>query len=54
MKVKKFNQLTAEELNYIIDIHYNHWVKFNPKMIKENTILKQSELYHNPFLSNFQ
>ena len=35
MKIKKFNQLTEEELNYIIDIHYNHWVKFNPKMVKE-------------------
>ena len=45
MKVKKFNQLTGEELNYIIDIHYNHWVKFNPKMVKENTIYKFTKLY---------
>ena len=45
MKVKKFNQLTEEELNYIIDIHYNHWVKFNPKMVKENTIYKFTKLY---------
>ena len=40
MKIKKFNQLTEEELNYIIDIHFNHCVKFNPKMVKENTIYK--------------
>lgn len=45
MKVKKFNQLAEEELNYIIDIHYNHWVKFNPKMVKENTIYKFTKLY---------
>ena len=45
MKVKKFNQLTEEELNYIIDIHYNHWVKFKPKMVKENTIYKFTKLY---------
>lgn len=45
MKVKKFNQLTEEELNNIIDIHYNHWVKFNPKMVKENTIYKFTKLY---------
>ena len=45
MKIKKFSELTANELNYIIDIHFNHWVKFNPKIIKENTIYKFSELY---------
>jgi GNAT superfamily N-acetyltransferase len=45
MKAKKFNQLTQEELNRIIDIHYNHWVKHNPKMIKENTIYKFTKLY---------
>ena len=45
MKVKKFNQLTEAELNYIIDTHFNHWVKFNPKMIKENTLYKFTKLY---------
>ena len=45
MKVKKFNQLTEAELNFIIDTHFNHWVKFNPKMIKENTIYKFTKLY---------
>ena len=45
MKIKKFNELTEDELNLIIDIHYEHWVKFNPKMQKENTIYKFSKLY---------
>lgn len=45
MKVKKINQLTEAELNFIIDTHFNHWVKFNPKMIKENTIYKFTKLY---------
>lgn len=45
MKIKKFNELNESELNLIIDIHYNHWVKYNPKMIKENTIYKFKELY---------
>ena len=45
MIIKRFSELTKDELNYIIDIHYNHWVKYNPKMIKENTIYKFTELY---------
>ena len=45
MKIKKFKELTIDELNNIIDIHYNHWVKFNSKMIKENTIYKFTNLY---------
>lgn len=45
MKIKKFSELTDEELNYIIDIHYNHWVRFNPKMKKENTIYKFTKMY---------
>ena len=45
MHFKKFSQLNKEELNYIIDVHYNYWVNFNPNMIKENTIYKFSKLY---------
>ena len=45
MKIKKFSELNIDELNYIIDIHFNHWVKFNPKMVKENTIYKFTKLY---------
>ena len=45
MKIKKFSELTENELNYIIDAHFNHWIKFNPKMIKENIIYKFTKLY---------
>lgn len=45
MKIKKFSELTEKELNYIIDVHYNHWVNYNPKMIKENTIYKFTKIY---------
>lgn len=45
MKIKRFSELTESELNYLIDVHYNHWVKYNPKMQKENTIYKFSKLY---------
>lgn len=45
MEIKKFNELTNDELNYLIDIHYNHWVKFNPNMKKEDTIYKFTKLY---------
>ena len=45
MKIKKFSELTNSELNYIIDTHFNYWVKFNPKMVKENTIYKFTKLY---------
>ncbi len=45
MKIKKFKDLSSDELNYIIDIHFNHWIKYNPNMIKENTIYKFSKLY---------
>ena len=45
MKIKKFSELSKEKINEIIDIHFNHWVKFNSKMIRENTVYKFSELY---------
>ncbi len=45
MQIKKFNELTKDELNNIIDVHYNHWVKFSPKMTKENTTYKFTKLY---------
>lgn len=45
MKIKKFSELNNEELNSIIDIHYNYWKKFNPKMVRENTEYKFLELY---------
>ena len=45
MIVKKFSELNEEKLNKIIDIHFNHWIKYNSKMIKENTIHKFKQLY---------
>ena len=45
MQIKRFSELTKEELNEIIEVHFNHWVKYNPQMMKENTIYKFSELY---------
>ena len=45
MKIKRFKELNSNELKHIIDIHYNHWVKYNPKMEKENTMYKFTKLY---------
>ena len=45
MIVKKFSELTDIEINTIINEHYNHWVKFNPKMKKEDTIYKFTKIY---------
>ena len=45
MQFRKFNELTDDQLDMIIDLHYNHWVKFNPKMRKEDTEYKFKELY---------
>ena len=50
MEIKKFCELTEDELNTLIDVHYNHWVKFNPKMKKEDTIFKFKTLYTTPGL----
>lgn len=45
IEIKKFSELKDSEINLIIDTHYNHWVNYNPKMLKENTIYKFSKLY---------
>ena len=45
MELKNFGQLKKEELEQIIDIHYNYWCKFNPSMIRENTENKFKNLY---------
>jgi len=45
MEVKKFKDLTNEQLNLIIDVHFNHWVKFNPKMQREQTEYKFKNIY---------
>lgn len=45
MEIRQFKNLTDKELDFIINSHYNHWVKYNPKMNKDNTIYKFTELY---------
>lgn len=45
LEIKKFQELEENELNIIIDTHYNHWVKHNPKMVKKDTIEKFSKIY---------
>ena len=45
MIIKKFSELEKKDLQLIIDRHYNHWVKFNPKMLKESTEYKFNEIY---------
>ncbi len=32
MKIKKFSSLSREQVLELANIHYNHWVKFNPAM----------------------
>lgn len=44
-EVKRFKELDEKTLDKMIDIHFNHWVKFNPKMEKEQTIEKFKHLY---------
>lgn len=38
MIIKKFNELTEEQLNLIINKHYNHWSQYSPLMTLEDTI----------------
>lgn len=45
LEIKRFQELKENELKLIIDTHYNHWVKHNPKMVKEDTIEKFSKIY---------
>ena len=45
MKIKKFRDLSKEQLQFIIDIHYNYWIKYNPQMVKKNSIYKFTKLY---------
>ena len=35
LAIKKFSELTESELHLISDIHYNHLVQYNPKMVKK-------------------
>lgn len=45
MLIKKFSQLNEKQLDMLINVHFNHWVKHNPKMEKSNTEYKFKSLY---------
>ena len=45
MEIIRFKDLSKEELNKIIDYHFNHWVQYSPLMEKEQTIYKFTQLY---------
>lgn len=45
MIIKKFSELNDDEMNLIINTHFNHWKKFNDKMKISNTEFKFKEQY---------
>lgn len=45
MIIKKFNELTQEELDKIINKHYSHWSQYSPTMNYENTKNKFENIY---------
>lgn len=45
LSVKKFKELTKVQLKMLAEVHFNHWVKFNPKMDFETTLNKFQFLY---------
>jgi len=45
MHFKTFSQLTEEQLQKIINKHYNHWVQFSPTMDFESTKNKFENIY---------
>lgn len=45
MIIKNFSELKNNELEKIINKHYNHWVQFSPKMDFETTKNKFKNIY---------
>ena len=45
MFFKNFSELTSDELEKIINKHYNHWSKFSPTMDYKNTKDKFENIY---------
>jgi GNAT superfamily N-acetyltransferase len=45
MIIKKFNELTDEQLNKIINKHFSHWHVFSPLMTLDDTINKIKNIY---------
>lgn len=45
MKIKKFNELTEEQLDKIINKHFSHWSQYSSLMTLEDTTDKIKSLY---------
>ena len=45
MYIKRFKELEEEQIDMLIDAHFNHWSKVSSRMKKEDTIYKFKELY---------
>lgn len=45
MKVKRFSELTDEELNKIINRHFCHWSKYSTKISLDDVIYKFKNIY---------
>lgn len=45
MEIKKFKELSKNEIDIIIERHFGHWSQYNPLMNRENTEYKFKELY---------
>lgn len=45
MQIKKFNELTEEQLDKIIEKHFGHWSKYSPLMTLEDTTNKIKNIY---------
>ena len=45
MTIKKFSELNENEIDFLIEKHYNHWVKFNPQMEKAQAEHKFKNIY---------
>ena len=45
MIIKKFNELTDEQLDKIVNKHFSHWSQYSPLMTLEDTINKIKKVY---------
>ncbi len=45
MEIKRFNELTEEQLDKIIDKHFSHWSRYSPLMTLKDTQEKFKNVY---------
>lgn len=45
MEIKKFNELSEEQLDKIINKHFSHWSQYSPLMTLEDTTNKIKNVY---------